>query len=167
MIRFAKKIRMKQLLVVAICILAVSCLNKTDKEKSSHLIASNDTAAPGTGPAPAPAVVDESKLTSIQWIDSSKSMGTVTEGGTLKINYRFRNSGSKPLVIEKVQPSCGCTVADYPKQPIAPGQEGEISAEFDTKGKEGMQKKNITVYANTRVNIYTLYFDVTVNKTKS
>jgi hypothetical protein len=167
MIRFAKKIRMKQLLVVAICILAVSCLNKTDKEKSSHLIASNDTATPGTAPAPQTAVVDESKLTSIQWIDSSKSMGTVTEGGTLKINYRFRNSGSKPLVIEKVQPSCGCTVADYPKQPIAPGQEGEISAEFDTKGKEGMQKKNITVYANTRVNIYTLYFDVTVNKAKS
>jgi len=164
MIRFAKKTRMKQLLVVAICTLALSCLNKTDKEKSSNLIASNDKVAPATAPAE---VVDESKLTSIQWIDSSKSMGTVTEGGTLKINYRFRNSGSKPLVIEKVQPSCGCTVADYPKQPIAPGQEGEISAEFDTKGKEGMQKKNITVYANTRVNIYTLYFDVTVNKAKS
>jgi len=166
MIRFAKKTRMKQLLVATIFTLAVSCLNKTDKEKSSNLIASNDKVAPGTAPAP-PAVVDESKLTSIQWIDSSKSMGTVTEGGTLKINYRFKNSGSKPLVIEKVQPSCGCTVADYPKQPIAPGQEGVISAEFDTKGKDGMQKKNITVYANTRVNIYTLYFDVTVNKAKS
>jgi hypothetical protein len=159
MIRFARKTRMRQLLVVAIFTLAISCLNKTDKEKSPHLNASNQSAAP--------AVVDESKLTSIQWLDSSKSMGAVTEGGTLKINYRFKNIGSKPLVIERVQPGCGCTVADYPKQPIAPGQEGEITAEFDTKGREGVQKKNITVYANTRENTYTLYFDVTVNKAKS
>ena len=154
---------MRQLLVVAIFTLAVSCLNKTDKEKSSDLTASNVPVAP----APSPAVVDESKLTSIQWLDSSKSMGAVTEGGTLKINYRFKNSGTKPLVIENVQPSCGCTVADYPKEPIAPGQEGEITAEFDTKGKEGVQKKNITVHANTRKNTYILYFDVTVNKAKS
>jgi len=161
MIRFAKKTRMRQLLVVAILILAVSCLNKTDKEKSPNLTASTEK-----GPT-TPIVVDESKLTTIQWLDSSKSMGTVTEGGTLKINYRFKNSGSKPLVIEKVQPGCGCTVADYPKEPIAPGQEGEIRAEFDTKGREGVQKKNITVFANTRENTYTLYFDVTINKAKS
>ena len=160
MIRFAKKTRMRHLLVVAICILAVSCLNKTDKEKLPRLIASNDSSAPVTP-------VDESKLTSIQWLDSSKSMGTVTEGGILKINYRFKNIGSKPLVIQKVQPGCGCTVADYPKEPIAPGQEGEITAGFDTKGREGVQKKNITVFANTRENTYTLYFDVTINKAKS
>ncbi len=163
MIRFAKKIRMRQLLVVAILILAVSCLNKTDKEKSSNLTASSETIPT----APATVVVDESNLTSIQWLDSSKSMGKVTEGGTLKINYRFKNSGSKPLVIEKVEPGCGCTVADYPKQPIAPGQEGEITAEFDTKGRVGVQKKNITVYANTREHNYILYFDVTVDKAKS
>ncbi|MFI5205234.1 MAG: DUF1573 domain-containing protein [Flavobacteriales bacterium] len=156
---------MRHLVVVAIFTLAVSCLNKTDKEKSSNLTASNESVP--LAPAPAKAVVDESKLTSIQWLDSSKSMGTVTEGGILKINYRFRNSGSKPLVIEKVQPGCGCTVADYPKEPIAPGKEGEITAEFDTKGREGMQKKNITVFANTRENTYTLYFDVTINKAKS
>jgi hypothetical protein len=78
MIRFAKKTRMRQLLVVAILILAVSCLNKTDKEKSPNLTASTEK-----GPT-TPTVVDESKLTTIQWLDSSKSMGTVTEGGTLK-----------------------------------------------------------------------------------
>ena len=163
MIRFAKKSRMKQLLVAALFTLTVSCLNKTDKEKTGHLSASNSSVEPATPPA----VVDESKLTSIQWLDSSKSMGTVTEGGILKINYRFKNSGTKPLVIERVQPGCGCTVADYPKEPIAPGQEGEIRAEFNTQGREGVQKKNITVYANTRENNYTLYFDVTVNKAKS
>jgi len=163
MIKFAKNIRMRQLLVVTIFTLAVSCLNKTDKEKSSELTASNVPVAP----TPSTAVVDESKLTSIQWLDSSKSMGTVTEGGTIKINYRFKNSGTKPLVIESVKPACGCTVADYPKEPIAPGQEGEITAEFDTKGREGVQKKNITVVANTRENTYTLYFDLTVNKAKS
>lgn len=163
MIRFAKNIRMRQLMIVALITLSVSCLNKTDKEKSDNVTSS---ATPVSSPASA-VIADESKFTSIQWLDSSKSMGTVTEGGLLKINYRFKNSGEKPLVIEKVQPGCGCTVADYPKEPIAPGQEGEITAEFDTKGREGVQKKNITVFANTREQSYILYFDVTVNKAKS
>ena len=161
MIRFAKILRMKQLIVAAVVLSLMSCLNKTDKEKSAAL-ATTPVAPPTT-----PAMVDEATLTSIQWIDSSKSMGTVTEGGVLKINYRFKNIGAKPLVIQKVQPGCGCTVADYPKQPIAPGQEGEITAEFDTKGREGVQKKNITVQANTREQSYILYFDVTVNKAKT
>ena len=161
MIRFAKIFRMKQLIVAAMVLSLMSCLNKTDKEKSG-VLATSPVAPPTTPP-----IVDEATLTSIQWIDSSKSMGTVTEGGVLKINYRFRNSGAKPLVIQNVQPGCGCTVADYPKQPIAPGQEGEITAEFDTKGREGVQKKNITVTANTREHSYILYFDVTVNKAKT
>jgi len=161
MIRFAKIFRMKQLIVAAMVLSLISCLNKTDKEKSATL-ATTPVAPPTT-----PAMVDEATLTSIQWIDSSKSMGTVTEGGVLKINYRFKNIGAKPLVIQKVQPGCGCTVADYPKQPIAPGEEGEITAEFDTKGREGVQKKNITVQANTREQSYILYFDVTVNKAKT
>ena len=70
------------------------------------------------------------------------------------------------MVIERVQPGCGCTVADYPKQAIAPGAESEVTAEFDSKGKEGLQKKNITVFANTSEYSTTLWFEVTINSSE-
>lgn len=138
-------------------LLLASCLNTTDKEKNKGTIDPASVVLPAK---------DSSNFTTIQWLDSSKSLGTIESGQVLKINYRFRNSGTKPLVITNVQPGCGCTVADYPKAPIAPGGEGEILASFDSKGKEGQQKKNITVYANTANEIHTLWFDVMINKAK-
>lgn len=138
-------------------LLLASCLNKTDKEINKGTIDPASVAQPAK---------DSSNFTTIQWLDSSKSLGTIESGQVLKINYRFRNSGTKPLVIANVQPGCGCTVADYPKAPIAPGGEGEILASFDSKGKEGQQKKNITVYANTANEVHTLWFDVMINKGK-
>ncbi|MBY0536346.1 MAG: DUF1573 domain-containing protein [Chitinophagaceae bacterium] len=143
------------ILASVISLVGVSCLNTTDKEKKGYepVVMPDNTVKR-----------DTANFTKIEWIDSSRSMGEIENGQVLKINYKFKNSGNKPLIIEKVQPGCGCTVADYPKEPIAPGASGEITAEFDSKGKEGIQKKNITVYANTMVNIYTLWFDVKVKK---
>ncbi|MBC7850385.1 MAG: DUF1573 domain-containing protein [Chitinophagaceae bacterium] len=143
------------ILFVAVALMS-SCLNKTDKEKNL----AEATTAPVANSAPS----DSATFTSIQWLDSSKSMGTINEGTVLKVSYRFKNAGEKPLVIQNVRPGCGCTVADYPKTPIAPGGEGEITAEFDSHGKTGIQKKNIMVDANTALHSYTLWFDVTVNK---
>jgi len=89
------------------------------------------------------------KTTTIQWIDSVRNLGKINEGQKLAVSFRFRNSGTNPLVIESVQPSCGCTVADFPKEPIAPNKEGEIAATFDSEGREGLQHKELTVRANT------------------
>jgi hypothetical protein len=152
---------MKRLIFISLLgVSLTACLNTTDKEK----LGKADSLPPVAGANVNPQPVDSTKFTTIQWLDSSKSMGTMTQGEVLKISYRFRNSGTKPLVIERVQPACGCTVADYPKTPIAPGAEGEIKAEFDSNGKEGMQKKNVVVFANTAQQSYTLWFDVTINK---
>src|SRR6476661_887348 len=85
------------------------------------------------------------QLTTVQWIDSLRDFGRIIEGQKLAISFRFKNTGDKPLVIESVQPACGCTVADYPKQPLKPGEEGEITGEFNSEGREGQQHKEITV----------------------
>src|SRR5215212_7313140 len=65
------------------------------------------------------------QTTTIQWLDSVRNFGRITEGQKLAVSFRFKNTGKNPLVIESVHPACGCTVADYPKEPIAPGGEGE------------------------------------------
>jgi hypothetical protein len=114
-----------------------------------------------------PNTKDSSQLTTIHWIDSVKNLGRITEGQKVEISFRFKNTGSKPLIIHSVQPSCGCTVADYPKEPIAPGGEGEITGSFDSNGRENLQRKQLSVFANTKGSQYhTLLFEVDVFKPK-
>lgn len=108
---------------------------------------------------------DSSNLTTIQWIDSVKNLGRITEGQKVQVSFRFKNTGNKPLIIQSVRPGCGCTVADYPKEPIAPGGEGEITGSFDSQGRESLQRKEIAVTANTKGSAYhTLFFEVDVFK---
>ena len=127
-----------------------------------------DQTAPATSNAEARAKpTDSLQLTTIQWMDSVKNLGKITEGQKLEIAFRFKNTGNKPLIIESVRPGCGCTVADYPKEPIAPGAEGEITGSFDSHGRENLQRKEITVTANTKGSpLHTLIFEVDVFKPK-
>ncbi len=103
-------------------------------------------------------------LTSIQWIDSIVNKGSVAEGEELEIAFRFKNTGDSPLIIKDVRPSCGCTLAEKPEAPVAPGKEGIIKTSFDTKGRIGNNHKTIVVDTNTEQGSYTIAFDVMVNK---
>src|SRR5690606_19588223 len=78
---------------------------------------------------------DPATLTTIQWIDSSINYGKITEGQTLQVSFRFKNTGDKPLIIRGVHPSCGCTAANPPDKPIPPGEEGTIQASFNSQGR--------------------------------
>jgi len=94
---------------------------------------------------------DSSQYTKITWLDSTiRDFGSIPEGQKLEVAYRFLNSGNKPLIIARVQPSCGCTVAEQPDEPIMPGKEGIIKASFNSEGRIGINHKKIYVIANTR-----------------
>jgi Protein of unknown function (DUF1573) len=111
---------------------------------------------------------DTSKYTTIQWIDSVKDYGKITEGQKLDVAFRFRNTGDKPLIIRSVQPGCGCTETSEIKEPIAPGAEGVIKASFNSSGRTGVNNKDIYVDANTKgTNRHTLHFSVEVVKASS
>lgn len=109
---------------------------------------------------------DTANFTSIQWLDSTfLSMGTVNEGAQVEVSFRFKNAGDKPLVIASVTAGCGCTIPETPQQPFAPGEEGVIKATFDSKGRVGENRKNITVDANTTpFRTHGLEFTVNVKK---
>jgi len=94
---------------------------------------------------------DSSQFTKITWLDSTtRDFGSIPEGQKLEVAYRFLNSGDKPLIIARVQPSCGCTVAEQPDEPIMPGKKGVIKASFNSEGRLGINHKKIYVIANTR-----------------
>lgn len=79
---------------------------------------------------------------------------TVFDFGKIKLNvpvtheFTFTNTGDAPLIISSVQASCGCTIASYTKDPIAPGAEGFVKATYNA-AKIGQFTKSVTVNANT------------------
>ncbi len=94
---------------------------------------------------------DSANFTKIQWLDSIVSFGTINKGEKVVVKFRCKNIGNKPLILASVRPGCGCTVADYTKEPIAPGTEGLITASFDSNktGSAGEVDKTIIVTTNT------------------
>ena len=86
--------------------------------------------------------------TSVQMIDSIYDFGKAEEGTKVMYNYRFKNTGKKPLVISAAHASCGCTVPEKPEEPIQPGQTGILKVVFNTAGRPGPAHKTITVVSN-------------------
>lgn len=70
--------------------------------------------------------------------------GTVEKGGDGNAVFTFTNKGQKPLVLSNVRASCGCTIPQWPREPIAPGEQGEIKVKYNTK-LGGTFNKSITV----------------------
>lgn len=137
-------------------LLAASCGSADSSESGhQHSSANNDQAAS-----------DPASLTTIQWLDSThQDLGKINEGQVAEISWRFKNTGNKPLVIANVSAGCGCTVAEKPEEPIAPGAEGTIRAKFDSHGRTGTQNKDVTVQANTSdPSVYRLTFALEVLK---
>lgn len=73
--------------------------------------------------------------------------GTIKRGGDGNCVFTFTNKGQKPLVLSNVRASCGCTVPQWPKEPILPGKKGEIKVKYNTK-RPGSFNKSITVRSN-------------------
>lgn len=120
--------------------------------------------AAGADPAAAQeATVPTGPTTTIQFAETEFDFGTIEQGKPVKHVYKFKNTGSEPLIINSAKGSCGCTVPSWPQEPIAPGKEGAITVEFDSKGKSGIQNKKVTITANTNPQQSFIYMKGTVN----
>jgi hypothetical protein len=75
--------------------------------------------------------------------------GEAVEGEVIDVTFEVKNTGSIPLNIVDVKPACGCTVAEFTKEPITPGKTGSIKAQVNTKGFRGPISKSVIMMANT------------------
>ncbi|HOY31240.1 MAG TPA: DUF1573 domain-containing protein [Bacteroidales bacterium] len=73
--------------------------------------------------------------------------GTIYQGADGGCEFKFKNTGDEPLILSSVRSSCGCTVPNWPKDPILPGQNGTIKVTYDTK-RIGTISKQISVVSN-------------------
>ncbi|MCW3464295.1 DUF1573 domain-containing protein [Chitinophaga nivalis] len=76
------------------------------------------------------------------------NFGDITQGEKVEYSFKFTNTGTTPLVIEDAVASCGCTVPEWPKSPIKPGESGFMKVIFDSNGKSGYTEKEISIKTN-------------------
>ena len=148
---------MKNIFFLAVIIFAAACNGGTDTKTA----ATTDTPAKAND-----ALSDSTTYTTIEWIDSMhQNLGKIKEGEVPEITWKFKNTGNKPLVVINAQGTCGCTVAEKPEQPVAPGETGVIKAKFNSEGRVGPNDKQVMVTTNTKGNVsQALGFTVTVEK---
>ncbi len=141
--------------VILVVILSVSCnRNGNDSDSLPTDLITN----PGTNDG------NSQKMPVISFAKTEHDFGTIKEGQKVYWNFRFKNTGNADLIINRVKADCGCTVPEYPKTPIAPGEEGKIKVTFDSKSRMGVQVKNVTVLSNSERSTIVLTINAIVEK---
>ncbi|TCC89388.1 DUF1573 domain-containing protein [Pedobacter frigiditerrae] len=129
---------MKNLFIILLALIAFTgCKQKSKLDDKVAAVASSSTAT--VAEADAPKVKFEKEI---------YDFGVITQGEKVQFDFKFKNTGKTPLIITDATATCGCTVPEYPKTPIKPGEEGLIKVVFDSAGKIGMQDKQVTIFSN-------------------
>lgn len=144
------------LTVLTLSLFVIALIELSGVSKTAFL---NKFNANETAPS---ANVESLPKTTIEFLETKHSFGTITEGDKVTHAFKFKNTGSNPLVISNAVASCGCTVPSYPKEPVPPGGEGELVVEFNSSGREGHQQKNVLVYSNGQQEAMSIGFDADV-----
>jgi len=93
---------------------------------------------------------DSLKVAIIRFDQTEHDFGRIYEGEQVGWYFKFKNVGTKDLLITDAYASCGCTVPYFFDEPVHPGDEGELKVIFDSQGRSGIQKKTITVESNAQ-----------------
>jgi hypothetical protein len=87
-------------------------------------------------------------LPEIKFEEEEFDFGRITQGEKVSHAFKFKNVGNRNLIISGASGSCGCTVPEWPEEPILPGKESLIDVVFNSEGKSGLQEKTVTVVTN-------------------
>ena len=136
---------MKQVIAFIFAAIFLMACNSSDKKATPIDVTKQNSLLQNDETPP-----DTANFTSIQWLDSTYlDLGKQKEGKEIEISFRFKNTGTKNLVIENVTAQCGCTVPEKPEKPFAPGEEGVIKAKYSGSGHDETRKQ-VYVKANSK-----------------
>ncbi len=130
---------------IFIFILCISA-QLTFAQSTSVLLASNDT----------------EKSAAITWNQQTYDFGAIEKGIPVSAEFVLTNESELPISIETAKTSCGCTLADYAKEPIMPGESTTIMATYNAK-REGAFSKTVTVVTSNQDQPYRLVLKGNVN----
>lgn len=127
---------LKHILFISLGLIFISACSNSSNNKKPESISENKISYEGT------AIIKFEKL--------EHDFGKIFQGEKVSYIFKFKNIGSGELVIKNAAASCGCTVPKFPRDPIIPGESGEIEVVFDSSGRHGKQVKTITVWTNCK-----------------
>lgn len=93
---------------------------------------------------------ENTKMPFIEFEQDFHDFGKLIQGEKVSYAFKFTNTGKTDLIISRVSSSCGCTVPDYPKTPVKPGETKKIDVKFDSEHRRGFQNKTVTIVSNAQ-----------------
>jgi len=136
------------ILIISLTISIGACKQSGDNNTQLPSdIVNNPNTASGKNDTDMPVIEFESDL---------YDFGKIIMGEKVSYSFKFKNTGTSDLIISRVTSSCGCTVGDFPKVPVKPGESNKIEVKFDSENRRGFQSKTITVLSNAQPSTNTL-----------
>ncbi len=147
-LRFEKNKTMKVFRLLFFCSFVVA-VTACKSNKNSGVPENGINPDAMNNPATASGKTDKDHVPVFQFEEETHDFGTITEGEKIQYAFRFKNTGTGDLVIRSANGSCGCTIPEWPHEPIPAGGSGVINITFNSSGKNGMQHKTVTMISNT------------------
>ncbi|MES2567665.1 MAG: DUF1573 domain-containing protein [Bacteroidota bacterium] len=139
------------ILVLSLIVLTTSCKEQRTDISTNDIM--NTKSANGNSNADLP---------EIKFEEETHDFGRITQGEKVTYGFKFKNTGGANLIISSASGSCGCTIPDYPKKPILPGEEALINVVFASEGKSGIVEKSVTIVTNCEPSTRIIYIKANI-----
>lgn len=136
---------MKKQILMALVMLMITGMVSA-QQNATVVVASNSTAVSK----------DLKKMPIFSWEQQTYDFAEIPKGTPVTTTFNYTNNGEMPLLISNVQTSCGCTVADYTKDPVLPGKTGYVKVTYNA-ANPGAFNKAVTITANTETGSQVLF----------
>jgi len=129
-----------QVVVIFIVVGCVSCFNRSKDEFDSTIV---------NIPVSADGKSEKTRMPKLEFEQTHHDFGKLIQGEKVSFTFKFKNMGNATAVISAVNPGCNCTVAQFTQTPVAPGESGSVTVNFNSETKKGLVSSSIVVQANT------------------
>lgn len=133
--------------IIGIAIVLSSCGNKKSNQDSSGV--SPDLV---TNPISASGKESKSNLPEMTFKNDKHDFGLIVQGEKVSHTFQFTNTGGSDLIISNASATCGCTVPTWSKEPVKPGDSGQIEVVFDSSNRSGINNKEVKILTNAQPN---------------
>lgn len=157
---------MKQYFIIPLLLITIACNEapKQEQTENKNLLPTSLVNNPRS--ANANDTVAFKDMPTMDFKDTTHEFGDMMEGETVFYDFEFTNNGKTPLIINMANGSCGCTVPEYPHNPIEPGKTAVMKVKFNSAGKQGHQEKSVTISTNSNKGVHMLYIKANVKVKK-
>lgn len=155
---------MKPYLFILFALTIISCSENNNKkqEENKNLLSTDIVNNPNSAQGVDSVALGE--LPTMDFTDTVYDFGNIKAGEVVVHEFEFKNNGKSPLIIGSTAVACGCTVPDYPHEPIPPGKTEKLIVKFNSEGKSGHQDKSVSIETNTHRGTHYIYIKADVSK---